>query len=156
MSLLSKKYRECVRKGKACEPAEPIVNFSGIDKAMEKLEREELEAEAAIDAAHAQAAAANEVARVKQSKLRRIRQQRKFLKSREQKMFDKGLEDVEELERLEELEKSQEVGIALASSSSMDEFMAPGCLSPPTFDWLNASLLPDETAAEASGSPSSS
>ena len=53
LSSLSKKCAECVRKGKKCQPAEPVVNFSGIDKAIEKLEREELETEAALDAATA-------------------------------------------------------------------------------------------------------
>ena len=80
MSSLSRKCAECVRKGKKCQPAEPVVNFSRIDKAIEKLEREELKIEAALDTATAQAEAANNIARAKQNKLRRLRQQRKFLK----------------------------------------------------------------------------
>ena len=46
LSSLSRKCAECVRSGKKCEPTEPVVNFAGIDRAMEKLEREEMEAEA--------------------------------------------------------------------------------------------------------------
>ena len=65
---------------------------------MEKLEREEMEAEALQ-------ATATEQIRVSQAKLQRLRKQKKFLKEREQKMFNKGLDDVEELERLE-LEKT--------------------------------------------------
>ena len=47
LSSLSRKCSECIRTGKRCEPAEPVVNFEGINKALERLEKEELEAEAA-------------------------------------------------------------------------------------------------------------
>ena len=46
LSSLSRKCAECVRTSKKCEPAESVVNFAGINRAMEKLEREEMEAEA--------------------------------------------------------------------------------------------------------------
>lgn len=131
LSSLSQKCAECIRTGRKCEPAEPAVNFAGIDKALEKLEREELETEAAWEAAV-------ELARVKQSKLKRLRQQRRFLKEREQKMFEKGLSDVEELERLEELEKVAEIGVTLAGSSSLDELLSPSALSPGTLNWLTS------------------
>ena len=32
-----------------CKPAEPVVNFSGINRALAKLERKELEAEALLE-----------------------------------------------------------------------------------------------------------
>ena len=63
---MSKKCAERVHTGKRCEPAESIVNFDGINKAMKRLEKEELETEAAWEAA-------NELARIKQSKVRRLR-----------------------------------------------------------------------------------
>ena len=66
---------------------------------MEKLKREEIETEVLQ-------AIATEQIRVSQAKLQRLRKQKRFLKEREQKMFDKGLNNVEELERLEELEKA--------------------------------------------------
>ena len=44
-----KKYTECIRSGKKCKPAEPVVNFSGINRALAKLERKELEAEALLE-----------------------------------------------------------------------------------------------------------
>ena len=66
---------------------------------MEKLKREEMETEALQ-------ATTTEQIRVSQAKLQRLRKQKRFLKEREQKMFDKGLDNVEELERLEELEKA--------------------------------------------------
>ena len=66
---------------------------------MEKLEREEMETEVLQ-------ATATEQIRISQAKLQRLRKQKRFLKEREQKMFDKGLNNVEELERLEELEKA--------------------------------------------------
>ena len=44
-----KKYTEYIRSGKKYKPAEPIVNFSGINRALAKLERKELEAEALLE-----------------------------------------------------------------------------------------------------------
>ena len=44
-----KKYTECIRSGKKYKPAEPVVNFSGINRALAKLERKELEAEALLE-----------------------------------------------------------------------------------------------------------
>ena len=46
LSSLSRKYSECVYTGKKYEPVEPVVNFKGINKALERLEKEEIEAEA--------------------------------------------------------------------------------------------------------------
>ena len=83
ISSLSSKYGECVRKDKKCEPAVPVVNFSTIDKAIEKLKRKELEAEAALNTTNAQIKIATELARTKRSKLKRLRNQRKFLKEKE-------------------------------------------------------------------------
>lgn len=145
LSTLSQKCGECVRKGRKCEPAEPVVNFSGIDKALEKLEREELETEAALDLANAQAQAANETARVKQAKLKRLRQQRRFIKAQEQRMFDKGLDDVEELERLEQLEKAQEIQTAAAHSSSLDDFLDAD-MQIDNINWLDPNFLGDGIA----------
>ena len=44
-----KKYAEYIRSGKKYKPAEPVVNFSGINRALAKLERKELEAEALLE-----------------------------------------------------------------------------------------------------------
>ena len=43
-----KKYTEYIRSGKKYKPAEPVVNFSGINRALAKLERKELEAKALL------------------------------------------------------------------------------------------------------------
>ncbi len=83
LSSLSQKCGECIRTGKKYEPAEPVVNFGSIDRAIEKLEREEVETEATQEATNETARAANEVARVKQSKLKRLRAQKRFLKEKE-------------------------------------------------------------------------
>ncbi len=56
VSSLSRRCAEYIRLGKQREPAIPVVHFSGINKAMEKLEREEMETEVAWEAA-------NEIAR---------------------------------------------------------------------------------------------
>ena len=46
---LSVKCGECVRKGKKYKPVVPVVDFSFIDKVIEKLERKEVETEATLD-----------------------------------------------------------------------------------------------------------
>jgi len=56
VSSLSRRCAECIRLRKQYEPAIPAVHFSGINKAIEKLEREEMETEVAWEAA-------NEIAR---------------------------------------------------------------------------------------------
>ena len=76
LSSLSRKCAECVRSSKKYKPAEPVVNFAGIDRAIEKLEREEIEAEVLQ-------AAATEQIRISQAKLQRLRKQKRFLKERE-------------------------------------------------------------------------
>ncbi len=50
---------------------------------MEKLKREEVETEASWEAANETARVAHEVTRVKQSKLKRLRAQKRFLKEKE-------------------------------------------------------------------------
>jgi len=142
LSSLSQKCGECIRTGKKCEPAEPVVNFGSINRAMEKLKQEEIETEAAWEAA-------NEIARVKQSKLKRLRAQKRFLKEKEQRMFDKGLNDVEELERLEDLEKVQEVQRSTAGAPSIDDFLNAN-ISLETLNWLPSGPFSDGTVAEGS------
>ena len=44
-----KKYTEYIRLGKKYKPAEPVVNFSGINRALAKLEYKELEAKAFLE-----------------------------------------------------------------------------------------------------------
>ena len=73
---------------------------------MEKLEQEELKTEALQAATIEQSRITNEQVLISSARLQRLRQQKKFLKERKQKIFDKGLNNVEELERLEELEKA--------------------------------------------------
>ena len=104
-----------------------IVNFSDIDKALEKLEREKLKIEAAWKAV-------NEIARAKLVKLKRFRQQKKFFKDREQKMFDKDLNDVEELKRLKSLKSLDHTEIAFAASSFLDEFFISDAFARFLFD----------------------
>ena len=65
---------------------------------MQKLEKEEEETEAAMDAAM-------ELLVSRKQKLKRIRRQRRFLKEKEQRMFNSGLSNIEELKRLKDLEK---------------------------------------------------
>ena len=74
------------------------MNFDVIDRVMAKLKHEELKTKASWKAT-------NELARTQQTKLKRLRKQKRFLKEREQRMFDKNLFDVEELKRLKGMKK---------------------------------------------------
>ena len=68
---------------KKCEFAKSTINFSSIDKIFEKLKREKLKTKIAWKVAV-------KFARIKQSKLKRLCQQKRFLKKREQKIFEKN------------------------------------------------------------------
>lgn len=153
LSSLSRKCAECTRSGKSCQPAHPVLNFASIDRAMEKLEKEELETEARQAAVMEQIALANEQLRISQSKLMRLRHQKRFLREKEQKMFDKGLSDVEELERLEEMEKVAEVERTIPSASSLDDWFGSGDLPLDTMSWLDQPFV---SAGTAAGDPGSS
>ena len=48
---------------------------------------------------------ANDLMRSKLFKLKRFREQKRFLKNREQKMFDKNFDDVKKLKRLKTMKK---------------------------------------------------
>ena len=52
---------------------------------------------------------ANELIRSKQSKLKRFREQKRFLKKHEQIIFDKSLNDVKQLKRLKKLKKINKI-----------------------------------------------
>lgn len=57
---------------------------------MERLEQEEIATEAAVDAAYERLRQSTEQLRQSQSKLCRLRKQKKFLKDCEKRLFDKG------------------------------------------------------------------
>ena len=52
VSSFSRRCAECIRLGKQYEPAVPVIYFSSINKAMEKLKRKEVEIEVVQEAAN--------------------------------------------------------------------------------------------------------
>ena len=137
LSFLSRKCLKCVRSGKKCEPAISSVNFDVIDRAMTKLKWKKLETEAAWETAFEQSRLTNELTRIKLFKLKRLCQQKKFLKQREQKLFDKNLSDVKELKCLKNLKKSAEIERNLVNVFSFNEFVETDVLISETLNWLN-------------------
>jgi Rad3-related DNA helicase len=131
MVSLSKRCGSCVRNGSRCEPVDISVDFNKLDKALEELESERANTEALL----ARSIAAAQQA---QAKLQRLRRQKKFLKQREQKLYESGLDDSDELVRLEELERVNEVQQAIDNSSSLDDFLSGRALSPNASYWLGA------------------
>lgn len=107
MSSLKAQCGNCYRNGiSKCEPVDiPAPNYSRLDKELERLDQQELEA----DAAEERAFQAILAARAKKS---RLRKQRKLLQRREQKLAEESGRFVEEIEALEELDSiNQEVSV---------------------------------------------
>ena len=103
-----------------------MIHFDNIDKAMKKLKREKLKIEVAWKIA-------NEFARSKLSKLKRFREQKRFLKEREQKMFNNALNDVKELKRLKESKKIFEM---IVDFENLNNFFASSVLSFDAINWI--------------------
>lgn len=123
LSSLSSKCSHCVLSGGKCIAVQKApVDFDKIDRAMERLNQEEIAAQTAAEAA------ANQF-RQSEAKLHRVRKQKMFLKNREKKLFDKSLSEVEEFEMLKELEKA---GEAQQVATSLDAFF---------FEALNSNFL---------------
>ena len=151
ISSLSKRGGACVRGGLQCVPGDvPLVDFSKIEKEVSRLERLEEEAEAAEAAAADQIQALLDVSRRARQRLIRLRQQKRLLKRREQKMFDEGLNSVEELEQLEVMEELAE------EFPNTDAGPLPGAGA---LDWLAVNLsspisfgeIPSEVAGSSKG-----
>lgn len=134
MSSLSTKCGNCERRGiKICDPLEPpLPNFSRLDKEMDRLARMEEEAELAEEKAM-------EALQAARAKLLRLRKQRRFLKRKEQRLFDETSRHVEELEVLEGREAlndditSLDAGL-LAGSLALDWSVFPPPFDPNTLE----------------------
>ena len=106
----------CVLAATKCEIVENApLDFATIDRAMKRLKKKELKTKAVLDAAVEQI-------RISRAKLRRLRKQKKFLKNREKKLFDKNLSNVEEFERLKELEKIKKIQRAAETAFFVNDF----------------------------------
>ena len=114
MSSLSEKCGNCESAGSSsCVPADiPLPNFSRVDAEMERLRKQEEEADLALEAQEAVAEAALAEMRALRAKLRRLRKQKALLKRKEQQVFDADAVAAGELERLEQQEA---LNLAIAS-----------------------------------------
>ena len=99
LSFLFKKCAECIRTRKKCELVVLVVNFDAIDRALAKLEEKEMKVEAT------QLVATKQL-RTSFVKLQRLKKQKRFLREKKQKMFDKELSNVKKLKRLKDLEQT--------------------------------------------------
>ena len=108
-----------------------MVNFDAIDRALTKLEEEELKVEAT------QLAATKQL-RTSFAKLQRLKKQKRFLREKEQKMFDKELSNVKELERLKGLEQATTLEQLLSFAICFSDLAA---LSSNALGWLNSPAL---------------
>ena len=76
-----------------------MMNFDAINRALAKLEEEEMKVKAT------QLIATKQL-RTSFVKLQRLKKQKRFLRDKEQKMFDKKFSNVKELKRLKDLEQT--------------------------------------------------
>ena len=149
LSSFFQKCLKCVRLSKKCEFATSFVNFDAIDRAMTKLKRKKLETEITWEIAFEQSRLTNELTRIKLFKLKRLRQQKKFLKQKKQKLFDKSLSNVKKLKHLKNLKKFAEVERSLVNVSFFNEFVETDVLISKIFDWLNRLSSVDEIFSKA-------
>ena len=99
LSFLFKKCAKCIRTKKKCESITSMMNFDAIDRALAKLEEEEMKVKAI------QLIATKQL-RASFVKLQRLKKQKRFLREKEQKMFDKKFFDVKKMKRLKGLEQA--------------------------------------------------
>ena len=99
LSFLSKKCAKCIRTKKKCESIISMMNFDVINRVLTKLEKEKMKMKAIQMIATKQL-------RTFFVKLQRLKKQKRFLRERKQKMFDKKLFDVKKLKRLKGLEQA--------------------------------------------------
>ena len=152
LSSLSSKCSRCVAAEEKCQTVESTpTDFSKFDRAMKRLKQKELKAETILNAAAEQFRIAAEQIRLSRAKLRRLQKQKKFLKNREKKLFDKNLSDVEEFERLKKLEKINEVQRAAEVAFSVNDFFTFEIFFFGSLSWLDQFVV-DETLEGASGS----
>ena len=97
---------------------------------MKKLKREKLKIEIAWKLA-------NEIARVKQVKLKRLRAQKRLLKKKEQTMFDKELSNVKEFQRLEDLNKVVDVKRSIFFVAFLNDWFDAKDFSVEWMRWLD-------------------
>ena len=150
--FLSSKCFRCVAVEEKCQAVESTSpDFSRLDRAMGRLEQEELKTEITLNAAVEQFRIAAEQIRLSRAKLRRLQKQKKIFKNREKKLFDKNLSDVEEFERLKKLEKINEVQRAAETAFFVNDFFTFEALSSGSLFWLDQFAV-DGTLEGASGS----
>ena len=127
--FLFKKCAKCIRVNKKCEFAIFKINFFDIDKIMTRLEKKKLKNKIVWKIA-------NELTRSKQLKLKRFREQKRFLKKREQTMFDKSLNNVKQLKRLKKLKKIDEIEQKIDEMFFLNKFLDSKFFFTNIFDWL--------------------
>ena len=117
LSSLFKKCAKCIRTKKKCESIVSMMNFDAIDRAMAKLKEEKMKVKAT------QLIATKQL-RISFVKLQRLKKQKRFLREKEQKMFDKEFFDVKELKRLKGLEQAINLKQLLFFATCFNDFVA--------------------------------
>ena len=115
MLLLSKKYSNYKLVGTLLyKPINiPLLNFSSINREIEKLEQQEEDIEVILEANKAIAEATLERMRLARVKLKRLRKQKKLLQRKKRKLFNSSLINTKEIKQLEALKiLNQDIALA--------------------------------------------
>ena len=131
LSFLFKKCAKCIRTKKKCESTILMVNFDAIDRALAKLKEEEMKVKAI------QLIATKQL-RTSFAKLQRLKKQKRFLREKKQKMFDKKFFDVKELKRLKDFEQAIVLKQLLSFAICFNDFAT---LFSNALRWLNFLVL---------------
>ena len=104
------------------------MNFDAIDRALTKLEKKEMKVKTT------QLIATKQL-RTSFVKLQRLKKQKRFLREKEQKMFDKKFSNVKKLKRLKNLEQAIILKQTLSFAFCFDDFTM---MFLNTLGWLNS------------------
>ena len=115
LSFLFKKCAKCIRTKKKCESIASMMNFDAINRALTKLEEKEMKTKAI------QLIATKQL-RTSFVKLQRLKKQKRFLREKKQKMFDKKLSNVKKLKRLKGLEQAITLKQLLSIMTCFNDF----------------------------------
>ena len=107
------------------------MNFDAIDRALAKLEKEKMKMKAT------QLIATKQL-RVSFTKLQRLKKQKRFLREKKQKMFDKKLFDVKKLKRLKSLEQAIALKRIISIVTRFDDLATLFSID---LNWWNLSIL---------------
>ncbi|TQV89899.1 hypothetical protein IF1G_11436 [Cordyceps javanica] len=130
----SKRCLTCVQNSLTCDGVLIGQSLDSTIRSLDKLEDQELEAESQLLLAQQQALAAQQKANEVLSRLARIRKQKRFLQNRGDKLFDRGIMEVDRLDSVNaDLPDGGSSGVQRLESQAVENAHAVGASD--VVDW---------------------